>query len=410
MKLDGDGDTLWTRSFEITNQSVGDFGSEQERNGHVVETNDSMILVGFHHLSFTLSTSDPDQFCLVKMTPNGNVLRSKSYSALNEFQLTGIQQALDSSIYLVGRARGSQIDGYLVNLSESGQINWTKRYNGVELMDIETDSSGVYLGWANYSSQSGVMKVSLNGDQIRRIDHYLPISGDLPEVSITRRSNGNILSCPEAPPFDNFFGGFVEMDDSLNLLSSYEVYMMMDQLLSIPNKGVYAIGFGPLYVIKAGDEEMGVIRFDSLMNVSECSYTNPMGISEEVALTTGTPVFSQSFSDSVILPNLPIQYETRGFISEDGCVTFLGSVDEIEGTWNETVSPNPSPGEFKIDWNEYRNAEIVIYNAIGKEVFRSRARSSFMEIDLQSEQDGIYYYRLTDENGSQSNGKLILMR
>lgn len=55
VKLNAFGDTLWTRTFHLTNQSSGDYGTQEDRNGHVIETADSMALIGFHHSSYQLS-------------------------------------------------------------------------------------------------------------------------------------------------------------------------------------------------------------------------------------------------------------------------------------------------------------------------------------------------------------------
>ena len=55
MKLNALCDTLWTRTFRLTNQVNGDYGTQEDRNGHVIETADSMALIGFHHSSYQLS-------------------------------------------------------------------------------------------------------------------------------------------------------------------------------------------------------------------------------------------------------------------------------------------------------------------------------------------------------------------
>jgi hypothetical protein len=117
-----------------------------------------------------------------------------------------------------------------------------------------------------------------------------------------------------------------------------------------------------------------------------------------------------SISDSITSSHFPIQYQDVDFVSESECVAFLGSLDENEGTWNEVVSPNPSTGEFNISLGAYRDAEVIIYNSIGTEIYRTSVKNSFVEFDLNSEADGLFYYQLLDQNGSQSSGKLMVLK
>ena len=123
-----------------------------------------------------------------------------------------------------------------------------------------------------------------------------------------------------------------------------------------------------------------------------------------------TSVTGFSLSDSIATLHIPIQYQNIDFVSENECVTFLGSLDENEGTWNEVVSPNPSTGEFNISWGAYRDAEVIIYNSIGTEIYRTSVKNSFVEFDFNSEADGLFYYQLLDQDGSQSSGKLMVLK
>jgi hypothetical protein len=252
-----------------------------------------------------------------------------------------------------------------------------------------------------------MLKVDMNGNFIKRVKFNTGVDS-YKGLSTVQRSNGNLVSTTADIAFE-FSHGYYEITDNLDYVSAYEAWMIMNEVVSIQNKGVYAIGFGPTYGIKAGYVEMGVIRMDSSMTSNGFCVSPVVGeVIIEDSLQWDNGVFVDSDSLSFYQPDLI--YTDVDFIADDGCVTFLGSVDEIEGSWNETVSPNPSTGEFTISWGDYRDADVVIYNSMGQEVLRSSAKHSFIKFGLQGEQDGIYHYRLVDENGSQSNGKLILMK
>jgi hypothetical protein len=409
MKLDPMGDTLWTRSFYLTNQNAGSFQDYYRKNGKVIEMSDTNFLLGFQHASFEQFFSNPDHLCLAKFNQNGDILWSKSFVTDSTFVLKEMIQAPDSSIYLVGSSGHLSVSkyGYLINLDSDGQLNWSRKYANLIFEDVDMDSNALFVTWSNeIEFNRGILKLDLNGNFLKRIEYYLNNSFGL-GLNTDMRSNGNLVSTTVDSP-GGFPDGFCEVSPNLDIVARYDIYMLMNELISIPNKGVYAVGFGPIYGVKAGDTEMGIVRLDSAMYSDNCSYqfTGNVTILDSVSWTAG--IFMESDSLSFYQPDLV--YTDVDFIADDGCVTFLGSVDEIEGSWNETVSPNPSAGKFTISWGEYRNAEVVIYNSMGQEVLRSRAKDTFIEFNFQAEQNGIYHYRLTDDNGSQSNGKLILMK
>ena len=406
MKLNADGDTLWTKSFFLSNQSVGSFQDVRKDNGKLIETSDSMLLVGFHHSSFSQSPADPDHLCLSKFTMNGDVEWSKSFITDSAFLLRGIAQAADSSIYIVGQSGDAVSYSHLLNVSADGQLNWARKYEGIQFEDLELDSTNLYITWTFSDFEMGLLKLDLNGDHVRRVQYYTG-TGGLRGINSSRRSNGNIVSAPMEYGFD-WPGGFVELDENLDLVALYEAQMLMNEVISIPNKGIYALGFGPLYGIETGNIELGVVRFDSVMNTASCVWHGTTTVTVRDSVPNLSAVFLDSDSLSFVPTNLT--YQDIDFVSEVGCVTFLGSLEENVGTWNETVSPNPSTGAFTISWNEFRDAEVVIYNSVGMEIYRTNTKNSFLEVDLRSESEGLFYYQLLDTDGSQSSGKLVLSK
>lgn len=407
MKLDASGDTLWTKTFRLTNQMTGSYGSYSEKNGCVIETVDSMILIGFHHSSFEQTSTDPDHLFFSKLTSDGNLLWSESFMSDSLFYLTSLKQAADSSIYAVGNA-GLTIDmGFVLNFSSNGQMNWGRLYNGARFADVEVDDNHLNLAWMNTNYEWGIAQLNLNGDHVRRVKNSVGIGAFDYYASICRRSNGNLGM---AMVNQNDFGSIrvVEVMDNLDPVQQYDVNMNTSEVLAIPNKGMYAVGYGPLYGIKVGDYEMGVVRFDSLMTAPNCAY--PVGTSLYLLDSLLSSSISFMSSDPVATFYTPSQYSGIDFVSEEGCVTFLGSVSEIEGSWNETVSPNPSTGSFTIDWNEYREADVKIYNSIGQEVYQSSVKDSWIDIQLKNEKEGMYFYQLIDSNGHKSTGKLVVTK
>ncbi len=406
MKINDQGDTLWTKTFDFSTQLNGNFGTFLSLNTQANETSDSSILMTWQHSSFEDFPSNPDHLCVSKLTSSGNLLWSNSLLVDSTFLATEIVEAQDQSIYVIGNTTNLVGSGYVVHLSEMGSFDWAKKYDEILFREIITDSSGFAVSYINSQLQnSGIMKFDSMGVNTKRIECSSWVY--VKEPSFNRRSNGNYLLAQRG---DNYGGGsFFEVDDTLALVGSYSISMILQSVRCIPNYGVYLVGYGPLYGIKSDYNQIGITRLDSLMGgglLWSCSWPESYTVSVSNTVTDQAVFFTSA--DSITQFNLPITNSPVTSVVEDGCVTFLGSVDENEGTWNEIVSPNPSTGKFTVSWDTFREAELIVYNSIGMVVLRSKTKNSFVEIDLQTEQTGLYHYRLVDTEGSQSSGMLMV--
>ncbi len=407
MKVDDTGTVVWVKSFDFATPISGNYDVLIDQNPYVYETKDSSILMAWHHSTYASSGTVPDHLCISKIASDGNLLFENSIEVDSTFYVSDVVENYDESIFVLGNTDIQNGSGYVVHLTDSGLFDWAKRYDDVELDEIIVDSSGFAISWMDWDQQeSGIMKMSSGGINTKRIgfNHW---TYDV-STSFDRRDNGNYLFSKRG---DNYGGGlFFEVNDTLELVSSHAIMMVIQTVRSIPNYGMYAIGYGPIYGVKTVENEIGVVRFDSLLGVDDawCSWIESINLDQYPIINGQTVYFANADSISTTLGTIDEHFTSSD--SHMGCVTFWGSVSEIPGTWNETVSPNPSSGQFTINWNEYRDSELVVYNALGSKVYQARAKNSFVEIDLQSENDGVYYYQLTDSNGSQSKGKLVLMK
>lgn len=76
---------------------------------------------------------------------------------------------------------------------------------------------------------------------------------------------------------------------------------------------------------------------------------------------------------------------------------------------NLNIFPNPGNGLFSIvSENDFKKAEIVIYSAFGEKIYTSQFNSKKVEIDLQSQAKGVYFYNLIDEKGIVGKGRFII--
>lgn len=84
----------------------------------------------------------------------------------------------------------------------------------------------------------------------------------------------------------------------------------------------------------------------------------------------------------------------------------LSSVEEQTALENVSVYPNPSTGEFIV--SGLRSAvELSLYNVLGEKILSQNIASQEETITV-NETNGMYFYKLQDENGNISSGKLII--
>ncbi|MFK7786009.1 MAG: T9SS type A sorting domain-containing protein [Crocinitomicaceae bacterium] len=404
MKVNDQGDFLWMKNFDFNTPTTGNYDKITDANPYVCEASDSSILMAWHHSPSISST--PDQLCVSKISLDGNLMWTNSFVVDSTFYVADIVENHDQSISVLGNTDYQYGSGYVVHLSDSGTFDWAKLYQDVVFDEIIEDSNGFAVSWMNLNEQStGVMKFDALGTNIKRINH----SGWNSEVfpSFTQRDNGNYVFTQRG---DNFGGGLLfELNDNLDFVGSKTMYLVVQSVRNIPNYGSYAVGYGPMYGVKTAFSEVAVIRFDSLMNDNQlCTWPDPYAILNDSTIVGESTSFS--IGDSISEFQTSMNSGFTSSVVNDDCVTFFGSVDEIEGTWNETVSPNPSFGEFTIEWEGYRDTEVIIYNAIGMEILRSKAKDSFITFNLEEEKSGIYHYRLVDADGKWSNGRFVLSK
>jgi hypothetical protein len=62
------------------------------------------------------------------------------------------------------------------------------------------------------------------------------------------------------------------------------------------------------------------------------------------------------------------------------------------------IYPNPSTGIYTIDLNE--DAQVEVYDMLGKVVYKREAQEGKSTIDISNYQAGIYLLHVKSENGS----------
>lgn len=136
-----------------------------------------------------------------------------------------------------------------------------------------------------------------------------------------------------------------------------------------------------------------------------------------------TPLGTFTLESSTPVSKKEIQYTEKTFTTSDGgTATYLVNNEAEErqaqaaavasAEEQVTVYPNPSKGVFDLritmDDLRFKNIEIEVTNVLGEIVYHSELLTPNSELNLSSQSKGMYFYKITDENGIVATGKLII--
>jgi trimeric autotransporter adhesin len=93
----------------------------------------------------------------------------------------------------------------------------------------------------------------------------------------------------------------------------------------------------------------------------------------------------------------------------DVCGTAVGIHDTENSRSSVGVYPNPASDIIMFAFSgDQQPRELVIYDALGKEVWREETNQPFLSVSVQAFSDGIYFYSINAENGELAQGKFLV--
>jgi hypothetical protein len=117
---------------------------------------------------------------------------------------------------------------------------------------------------------------------------------------------------------------------------------------------------------------------------------------------------SQSFT-ATSNGNFAVIVTENNCTDTSSCINITGiGINEMMGSFNITISPNPSSGSFFVSsGNEGQLKTIEIVNFLGEVVAVKKTTNSISEFDV-SELKGVFLVRCK-ENGITTNGRVVLL-
>jgi hypothetical protein len=135
IKTDGNGDTLWSKTYGGTEYDIGNF---------VQQTTDGGYIITGETWSFTVS---PNDIYLIKTDANGDTLWTKTFGGGSDNYGTCVQQTTDAGYILAGYAGTFGNGTILIKTNAFGDTLWTKSFGGWggDSYSVQQSTDGGYI-------------------------------------------------------------------------------------------------------------------------------------------------------------------------------------------------------------------------------------------------------------------------
>lgn len=397
MKTDINGDTLWTKLYGSSAYSVAN---------SIQQTTDGGYIVAGYVYSLVSSSYD---IYLIKTDTNGDTLWTKSFGGVNDDEGNCVQQTTDGGYIIAGMTESfgaGDMDVYLIKTDVSGDTLWTKTLGGTSddlSNSIEQTMDGGYvLSGTTVSFGAGFTDVYL-------------IKTDVNGNFVWAKTYGGTNADRGYSAHQTTDGGFIISGTTFSFGSgNYDFYLIKTNLIgdTLWTKAFGAAGIGSDqsfsvqetsdggYIIcgyttsfGAGSYDVYIIKTDSFGN-SGCYQSNPPTIVTS-PLTQEANQLSQIFSPPTILTTPALIFGGSTNVNTL-CVTI--GVNELIIDNPFYISPNPSTGNFNISFQRTtQKCSIEIVNPLGLIVFSENVlNTSMSEINLRNISNGLYYLNVFD--------------
>lgn len=400
IKMSMSGDVLWAKNYNINSSSFS-------THARVYESSDSNYVL-------TWSEFQTNNIGIVKVNTNGDTLWTKSLNTNLGFSsaISCINEIADGSILIAGESGQSQYSGFLLKLTQLGQIAWVQNYQDIYIEDITPLDSGFMAvaksDLSSFDPKISYLKFDNNGTPLwhRKISQFFHQT-QADKLPVIKPVNDSIFLVLHQKDWSN--EAFL-ISDQGNLLSSFTFEMDGSDAMVLNDGSALFIGNGPLYGIKSStlyDPNIALIRTDTTISTPLCAYD--FSLTADLMPIESDSIISFIETGSVDVYLSSITLEELAILDTNLCVEFIGGIDENDFQIPVKVYPNSSTGIFNFEVTTQGEITIVVLDSKGQEVVSHESNSPNTSIDISSEADGFYYFKIIDETNREARGKLILI-
>jgi hypothetical protein len=391
-----------------TTDSLGNaFVSKYDLNGNLIwktscgfGTTFGITPDNFGHLYITGAGTS-----LIKLDTSGNILWNRN----NLFPRgNSITTDLVGNIYVTGyfsdttafdmdtiTALGNQ-DIFIAKYNSSGNCVWAKRAGGNYSGNLYSDD----VGYAVVADTLGYLYVT--GSFVDTADfNSFTITNPYPNTADVFLSkydtSGNVMWVKQATGASDQEGRCIAIDYQGNIL--------------IGGSYVPALYFNSYQLNGWGNYDAFVAKYDSNGNYISVISAGSTAWNEYVygicADNSGNIFVSGSFSDVA-------HFDADSLVSQGYYDMFVGKIDFTTGMEEQSQSisvnvfPNPATTNVTFQMDKLKgNKTIVIYDQLGKEIWRKETTENQIEFSTENFATGLYFYRIESERKF-AQGKFVV--
>lgn len=398
LKLNNLGDTLWSKSLGIANNTYYEISA-------VTETNDGGYAVAGN-------INYGDSIFVAKLSANGNVDWSHTLDVAGDstVYVNSIQSTATNGLYVSGYNDSTTAIkfGTLHHFTDAGVYEWTKKYANTKTYGLEMTNQGAALLTLDLNNYSiAVIKTDFNGDNANETVFFGQDCQFPEKMKFEMQTDSSFIFMNPA----DFGSRIFKANKELNATVAYKrPFMIGLAVVETKNRGVFAVGNGPIYGIKVlVQRHIGIIKMnENLQNpTAYCLDQDNAATVVTNAIVANEIVFTSSAGLNTF--SNPAMISTQTLLSVLDCVSFLGSVDEQSLASLINIYPNVSTGVFHVEQAEMNDIEVNVFDALGQKVHQQEFHGFTADIDLANQKAGIYFYQMKDKKNRMASGKLILM-
>jgi hypothetical protein len=398
MKTDTAGNMVWSSGFVITNNNDYAWRVQQALDGGFVFGGYSDFVGAF----------------LVRTDSSGNLMWSKTYTSGYHLELSSIFSTPDTGFIIVGSISDStsHTSCALYKADKQGNMLWSKAFSGLlsgETVDgVRTMDGGfIMTGYSDIQGPNRIDYFVIKTDSLGDTLWARIYGGQQDEFvsSISESKEGGYLISGRSNSFDTTSiaeDAYVIKIDSLGNVLWSKVYggsrhENLGCSFQSSDGGYFISGYSDTFNPIKGD--CYIIKTDSLGN-SNCSYQRD--VSTLINYFPVQPYYFVPVVNSIGAPGTVVIDIRSGFADSTICLIATSFSDVINHEVNLNVFPNPADNYFTIDFGEtLNNGTIQILNIFGSSVLTEPLnREPSKNVLVQNICSGIYIIKVIANNKS----------
>ncbi len=365
-----------------------------------------------------------DCFYIAKFDKNGNVIWVKTAKSNKSITSNTV-----GSTVVTDTVGNAYVAGQFLDSITIGSSTVTTLGNDVFLVKFDSSGNVKWLTSPKVSSPGGTTLYGMHGGQFLNIDNagslYLTgmfadtahfgaytLSAKYYGIFIAKYSpSGNVLWAKENSPFNSMLSSsYQPFSISCDKYGSFYLCGTFKDTITFNSIKLTSDSTLPSFIFKFDTSGNAVCGTEINNNNDDWNYVAADPLGDDVFFS-GDNFVNGCYFGSYLITGSMGEY---GFLADWTCNSSEGIHEEIKKSNEINIFPNPSNGTFTLQTmgsQNFASESIEIYNVLGEKVYSGIVHSSSFIVNLSGQPNGIYLYRVLNEDGGLiGEGKLIISK